>query len=202
MRRAGFELGMQPGIWLSREGIEVDLLVPDALGGPGRRGARLPEPHGRNVARKVRGLEATLVDHAPHAIGSLDPEPSDTRRFEVEVAGPAALLVAKLHKLSDRSGNADRAADKDALDALRLLRAVPTLELARCLAILLTDELAAGVTEEALELLRHFFGDESAQGTQMTVRATGGLENDATIAGSCAVLSNDLWEAVGRLRDG
>ena len=29
-------------------------------------------------------------------------EPGDPRTFEINVAGPAALLVAKIHKLADR----------------------------------------------------------------------------------------------------
>ena len=57
----------------------------------------------------------------------------DRREFEVRVAGPSALLVAKLHKLADRSGQGDakRLKDKDALDVLRLLRAIPVERLAQ-----------------------------------------------------------------------
>lgn len=36
----------QPGIWKGANGGTVDLLVPEALGGSGRRGARLGSPHG------------------------------------------------------------------------------------------------------------------------------------------------------------
>jgi hypothetical protein len=48
-------------------------------------------------------------------------EDSDTRGFDLSVAGPAALLVSKLHKIADRAGS-PRAKDKDAYDVLRLLR--------------------------------------------------------------------------------
>jgi hypothetical protein len=41
--------------------VHIDLLVPNSLGGAGRRGARIP-PHGKRVARKVVGLEGALVD--------------------------------------------------------------------------------------------------------------------------------------------
>jgi hypothetical protein len=60
--------------------VAVDLLVPDSLGGPGRRGARMP-PHGPHVARKVVGLEATLVDNDRREITAL--EPTDGRRIEL-----------------------------------------------------------------------------------------------------------------------
>jgi len=78
----------------------VDLLVPESLGGPGRRAARIP-PHDRRTARKVRGLEGVVVDNDRRLIGSL--EPTDQREFEMAVAGPSALLVAKVFKIDDRA---------------------------------------------------------------------------------------------------
>jgi hypothetical protein len=44
----------------------------------------------------------------------------------LKVAGPTALLVAKLHKLADRRSSPHRHDDKDALDIYRLFQAVPT----------------------------------------------------------------------------
>jgi hypothetical protein len=103
---AGFLRGPRVGAWVtSREvggdpvSIEVDLMVPEALGGPGRRAARLPG-HNQQVARKARGLEAALVDKRVVSIGALDPE--DRRTYRVAVAAPAALLIAKLHKIRER----------------------------------------------------------------------------------------------------
>lgn len=98
MLAAGFTPGVQPGIW-NRTGTlaQVDLLVPDSLGGPGRhRGARIAG-HGSRAVRRVAGMEAALVDNAVTRIGAL--ESSDHRTVEVRVAGPGALLVTKLHKL-------------------------------------------------------------------------------------------------------
>ena len=46
------------------------------------------------------------------------------------VASLSALLVAKLHKIGERGQSADRLEDKDALDVLRVLRAVPTADVA------------------------------------------------------------------------
>lgn len=114
MRNAGFTLllpdpkadHVEPGIWTSTvtiNGVEIvipiDLIVPEALAGTGRRGALLG-PHGNQAARRSRGLEAALVDHSTMTIPAL--EPADTRTIDVEVAGPAALLVAKAHKIHDR----------------------------------------------------------------------------------------------------
>ena len=50
MAAGGFTPDQQPGAWLSRDGITVDLMVPDALAGPGSRGARLGA-HGRALHR-------------------------------------------------------------------------------------------------------------------------------------------------------
>ena len=59
MTRAGFRPGVQPGIWLSKDDIQVDLLVPEAVGGSGRRGARL-EGHSKRSARKVEGTRGRI----------------------------------------------------------------------------------------------------------------------------------------------
>src|SRR6266851_454499 len=56
------------------------------------------------AARKARGLEGALVDHETREIGSFD----GPRRFAIAVAGPAALLVSKLHKLAERAQEAGR----------------------------------------------------------------------------------------------
>jgi len=104
----GFVLGDQPGQWL-KEGVRVDLMVPDAVAGPGRRGVRLG-PHGKRAARRARGLEGALVDAAVRAVASLGGGPR--RLAEVLVAGPASLLVSKLHKLAERRDEPGRLKDK------------------------------------------------------------------------------------------
>lgn len=127
MAAAGFHLDPvsgQPGAWIDRDGIPVDLMAPEGLASTrGRRGARLP-PHSKRSVRRALGLEAAMVDHGPMRVGALSPD--DSRVHMVNVAGPTALLVAKLHKLAEREGQPDRRADKDAHDLYRLLAAVPT----------------------------------------------------------------------------
>jgi hypothetical protein len=99
--------------------VQVDLLVPAIVSpGAGRRAAR-PTGHGVHAARKVDGLEGVLVDQAEHDIASLEPD-MHARVVRAKVAGPGALLVAKLFKIHERRGTA-RANDKDALDVLRVL---------------------------------------------------------------------------------
>jgi hypothetical protein len=188
------------GTWImsrSLEGraveVKIDLMVPEAVGGPGRRGARLG-PHGNRAARKARGLEATLVDQQRRTIEALDDE--DERAFEVAVAGPAALLVAKLHKIAERVDTPGRREDKDALDILRLLQAVPTEVIADGVRTLLGEEISADVTEEALSFLRDLFSEPSRPGCQMAARAAVPLEPEDTIAASCAFLTQDLLQAI------
>ena len=114
----GFTPRVHPGGWLSPDGIYLDVMVPDALAGPGTRGARLGA-HGKRAARRAKGLEATLVDRERRTVVALDP--ADTRAREIWIAGPAALIVAKLHKIGERVGTQGRVRDKDALDLYRLL---------------------------------------------------------------------------------
>ena len=180
------------GTWLGHGGVPVDLLVPEAVGGPGRRAARLG-PHGDNVARKGRGLEAALVDNSIMTITAF--EDGDPRQFDVAVAGPAALLVAKLHKIADRRPNPRRLDNKDSLDILRLLQALSTEELAAGIHRLLGDNRSAEVTQEALTYLQDLFGGAESLGSVMAGQAVEGIEDPATIAESSAALANDLLEA-------
>jgi hypothetical protein len=113
----GFTPRQHPGGWLSPDGIYIDIMVPEALAGPGGRGARLG-PHGTRAARRAKGLEGALVDRERRGIGAL--EPDDPRVVELWIAGPGALLVAKVHKIAERVAAQDRIRDKDALDVLRL----------------------------------------------------------------------------------
>lgn len=174
MGDAGFEQKGDPGVWWKTVDIagtptdvEVDVMVPDRYAPPGgRRSVRLP-PHDKMVARKAIGLEGSIIDHDLIEVASLDG--SDRRRFTVRVAGPAALIVAKAHKLRDRlvEGNADRIADKDAADVYRLMLTVPVPEFLLRLDRLLADETAAPVCREALDLMVKLFGARGAEGARM-----------------------------------
>jgi nucleotidyltransferase-like protein len=207
MTAAGFHRGNRVGAWVvSRDidgtptNVEVDLMVPEAVGGGGSRAARLAG-HAKNVARKARGLEAALIDKQTIVIAALDA--SDTRSFSVAAAGPSALIVSKMHKIRERLAERERRRldDKDALDTLRLLQASPTDGLADTFVQLLHADVSSAVTEEALTALKDLFADPRAVGVQMAVRSAGPLVAPDEIAGSCAALSSDLLAAVGRARE-
>ena len=106
------------------------------------------------------------------------------------------MLVAKLHKIADRQGDTDRARDKDALDVLRLLRAIATDDLASRLRTLRDDGLAGAVMAEALDHLASLFGTTSSEGVAMAIRSAGGGEDPAVIAGSFVALVEDLGTAL------
>jgi len=198
MERAQFRSGSQPGSWLCERTIAgvpttipVDLLVPEAVAGTGRRAARLGD-HGDRTGRRVRGLEGALVDHSAMRLTALDAD--DRRGCDIRVAGPSALLVAKLHKLADRSGEREprRLKDKDALDVLRLLRAIPAERLAGALRAMAGSGVAGDVTREAVTHLQMLFGATTAPGTAMVVRATERLEDPDVMAASCVALVDEL----------
>lgn len=192
LEAAGFELTVRPGTWSMTE-VQIDFLVPASLGGPGRCGARLGA-HGAEFARKATGLEAAVVDHSLVRLGALDAV--DTRAFDVRVAGSAALLVAKLHKITERQDTPDRLQDKDGLDVLRLLRFAKTTHLASTLAKLAEDPVAGAATRRARSLLHQQLADRNDIGARMAVRACVGLEDEDAIAISCEVLSRrllDIW---------
>jgi len=189
MAAAGFERTQpdRPGIWGKSivvdgrdEIIPVDLIVPEALAGPGRRGARLAG-HGKQAAGRADGLEAALVDRLPMVITSLDP--TDTRAVTVDVAGPAALLVAKLHKIGERTAQAetrpDRVIAKDAADSYRLMLHLGAEAAAAQFESLLEHPVAGNPTRIALGYLGALFGAPAAAGVRLAVE---GLSSDIPAA--------------------
>jgi hypothetical protein len=199
MKKARFGLTDQPRLYnRTIDGAQVDLLVPAALGGAGRRGARLGL-QGNNAAMKVRGLEGALVDHSPVRINSLDE--NDRRTHIIELAGPAALLVSKVLKVFERvQGVQRRQDDKDAFDIFRLLRAVQTPDLTKGLNHLLVEELSSAVATEAIEAFNKLFGDTASVGVQMVVRHIRGIESEDIISSSCVALSQDLIRSLNTLK--
>ena len=198
MLAAGFEPDPRAsvvGTWISTRGVPVDLMVPEAVAGPGRRAARVP-PHGPTSMRRARGLEAALVDNDPMTIGALDPA-TDPREFRVAVAGPAALLVAKLQKIHDRIGSPDRQDDKDAHDVYRLLVAIETDRLAEVLKRLLVDGRSAEATRESIGYLETDFAQgPEAPGSAMAGAAERLVGDPAGVAESVALLARDLLGAL------
>lgn len=187
LRAAGFASGDQPGQWL-KDDARVDLMVPEAIAGAGRRGVRLG-PHGDRAARKARGLEGALVDQELREITSFQ---EGGRSYQLLVAGPAALLVSKLHKFSERIEEPSRVKDKDALDVLRILRGVSMEVIARSLRVLRQDPRSSEVTYEALQALQRLFGSTRALGSESASRAAAGLELEDTIRASCVALTEEL----------
>ena len=193
----GFSLGQHPRAWSSPDGIPVDLMVPEVLAGSGSRGARLG-PHGKRAARRAKGLEGALVDRKHMKIPSLDP--GTERSVVMLVAGPAALLVAKVHKIAERVGAAGRVSDKDALDVLRLLQATETATLAAGLARLADDQLSAAVAAEAVSQLAPLFGNPQAPGIGMAVRTARPNADADVVSASFTALVADLLAVTARMR--
>lgn len=198
MTAAGFRRDLQspqPGSWLNAAGIPVDLMVPESLAGPsGRRGARIP-PHSKHAARRAAGLEAALIDHTSMVVNAL--ASGDGRAYAARVAGPAALLVAKLHKLGERQVTPGRLVDKDAHDLYRLLRVIPTSRFASTLPQLAQDELAGMVTKQALAYLDDLFAaGPDALGSRMAGRAEEGVGDPDVVSASVALLAQDLLVAI------
>lgn len=195
MQDAGFlpASNGQPGAWVNQDGIPVDLMVPEQLAGPGgrqARGARIP-PHDKRATRRARGLEAVLIDHDQLAVPSLDY--GDGRVVTVNVAGPAALLVAKLHKIAERSESPTRLNDKDAHDSYRLLRAIGTSTLQASFERLQADQLCGEVTRQALEHLESLFAaGPDALGSTMAGRAEEGVGEPEQVAVAVSLLAGDL----------
>ena len=200
MLAEGFEYSGEPGIWnrhMLRPGFSEDIIVPVDLLVPahvaasaGRRGARLPGDHGRTAARKSAGVEGALVDHDPIEIASL--EMSDSRRMIINVAGPAALLVAKVHKLGERLATPQRLIDKDAGDVFRLLEATPLREMIRLMQTLLADDRSAAAATVAIGYVRQLFATPRSPGVQLAVQALAIAADQATVTITMTGYAQDL----------
>ncbi len=68
LEAADFELTKEPGIWMSRHGATVDLIVPESLAVAGRRGALLGV-HGKKTARRAEGIEDEPYGPLPDFLG-------------------------------------------------------------------------------------------------------------------------------------
>jgi len=123
--------------------------------------------------------------------------------LEGQLDGPGALLVAKLHKIGERSEDPTRLLDKDAHDLYRLLVAVQTPALAETVRRLLDHSFSRGATERALlHLERLFAAGPAALGSEMAGRVEAGVGSPDVVSASVAALAADLLEAVGRTRAG
>jgi hypothetical protein len=204
LQRANFHKDLadpQPGEWLSTDGIPVDLLVPAAVapGNPRRRGVDLPS-HDREATRRTPGLEAALVDRDRQTIKAL--ERDDKRRYTIAVAGPAALLVAKLQKMSERQSQKERRQTaKDGHDVYRLLRDIPTESFVKRFEILLVDPVSQDVTRAAIGHLEALFGSAGAPGAAMAGATVTGVGDPAQVAEASAVLAGDLLAALRAAED-
>ena len=162
----------------------------------GRRSARLPGEHGKATARKIPGLEGAVVDRSPIEIAAL--EPGDTRRVVVNVAGVAALFVAKLHKLGERLEQPNRLAAKDAGDVYRLFDLVDAEEMIALLRALLADDRSASATNTALGYARRLFATPASPGAQLAIQALRGVIAEDTVAAAIISYTRDVLERVTR----
>ena len=138
-----------------------------------------------------------MIDNSKMVIQALAPA-SDSREFSVSVAGPAALLVAKLHKIHDRIDTPQRSDNKDAHDVYRLLRAIETPVFVDAIGRLLDQAVSGTVTRDALGQLRELFAHGArARGSLMAGAAEEMVGDPLAVSESVALLAQDLLEALG-----
>ncbi|HST54286.1 MAG TPA: hypothetical protein VLJ42_00120 [Solirubrobacteraceae bacterium] len=128
-------------------------------------------------------------------------DPSDPRNHTINVAGPAALLIAKLHKLAERREDTSRLIDKDAHDIYRLLVAIPTQTLAQRITDLRQNHISGATTEQAIVFLsRLFAAGPEALGPLMAGRAEILVGSPVTVSAATYMLARDLHVAIERDR--
>lgn len=145
--------------------------------------------------RRVRGIEGALIDHAPMRITSLDAD--DPREHRLNVAGPMALIVAKLHKVSDRATEGARQRPRDAHDIYRLLREIDPDVFVAGYARLAAADVSRPVTDEAVAALARLFSTPQSPGAAQVAEAVEGLvEEPRDLAVRSAILAGQLLRAI------
>ena len=140
----------------------IDLIVPEAYAGPGRRAARIAGQAG--AASRAVGLELAIWDRQVLTLSSPD-EPHV--EIDAWVAGPAALLVAKAHKIHERlaqfATRPDRLRQKDSGDVGLLMMVSDPVEVAQIMATQSTHHPEiAPVVADAAQWLIDMYADPSA----------------------------------------
>ena len=128
-------------------------------------------------------------------IAALDPR--DSRVVAAEVAGEAALLVAKAHKIHDRQqgGRTDRVDDKDAADVVRLMQTTDPSTIGSTLAGLRDHPVAGAASRAALAFLDELFGRGGRAGIDMATRALQFAMPRASIETLCVAYTRQLRRA-------
>ncbi len=150
---------------------------------------------------RSHGLEAAVVENDPMVVGGL--AVGDSRSLTVNVAGSAALLVAKLHKIGDRvadTSRPDRQTDKDAADLYRLILVTPVAVMSERLDGLRGHPVAGKTVEEALMKLPELFGRPRSPGVAMAVRSVATDIREDTVISQLTAYSSALIRMLARLR--
>jgi hypothetical protein len=146
------------------------------------------EPHHKDSITRAAGLEACLVDFEPVVIRGLD---GDDRSATLRVAGRAALLVAKAHKIYERA-HGTRTDPKDAYDVYRLLLTCDLDVVRGRLDDLERDERCGAVVQQARTWLSELYADTDSLGP----RQTSELEDNPATAAETRARAAALVDAV------
>ncbi len=153
-----------------------------------------PRGHGRTAARKSDGVEGTVVDFDAFEITSL--EEGDSRRVAVNVAGAAALLVAKTHKLGERLKTPERLIAKDAGDVYRLFDATAVADMARTTKLLLSDDRSAETARRALDYVGELFATPRSPGIELGSQALAGVVDGTTVAAVMTGYTHEMIQLI------
>lgn len=115
----------------------------------------------------------------------------------MKVAGTAALVVAKAHKLGERLATPPRLVAKDAGDLYRLFESTAMAQMVNTTAQLLADPRSAAITEQALDYLVQLFGTPGSPGVRLATQALADVANASTVAAMIVGYTRNLAQEVG-----
>lgn len=187
--RAGYRAHSSPGTFFAPNGIPIDLMVPAGSLPPSTRRTAPLRGQSPSTARRTAGLEVALLDATVMHIAALDP--ADSRTIPLRVAGPAALVVAKLTKLAERLGGSrlDRVLSKDAGDLLRLLRYCDAAAIGDRLRQLNGQQGGVPSVETSIDFLRTDLASRTPELIRLAIEDRDGIEPDTQVGAAFRLLA-------------
>mgnify|MGYP000205060480 CR=1 FL=1 len=182
-----------PGTWITSEGVQVDLMTSRSQGNRisvNARGASI-NGHSKNAIRISDGLEACLIDFTKFEIGAFSD--SDNRKYQIKVANPSAILIAKCFKIYERIENPARRNNKDSFDVYRILAGTPMLNLSSSLRDLRDREQVGTEVRIGLDYFEQLFARSlESPGVVAVGETVRGIDNENRYKVSALALAKEL----------
>lgn len=127
--------------------------------------ARLSPPNSKRDAGRATGIELAVIDHTEMLVGNDPPQ-------TVNVAGPAAIIIAKAHKIGERTAlSPRRVAPKDVADIAALTHIITPKQFNNVIDHAVNNPLTRTAAQQGITHLHQLFEHPYAIGYTIAANA-------------------------------